>query len=152
MNKLIATVAVLFAFGGTAAAAAAVNWPATCSSNYCVNNHLNDLNARLKALDKATFSKTVVVSRTYVFSDPANLDNISTVVACGTPDPSDNRPFVGWAISGGINISGNNADQWHIVSSGPPNMMNSWPVYAHNPDYVNGDPLPTVTVFAICLK
>jgi hypothetical protein len=30
--------------------------------------------------------------------------------------------------------------------------MNSWPLFAHNPDYVDGDPLPTVTVFAICVR
>ena len=152
MKKFVAAIVALFAVGGTGVAVAAVTWPATCSSYACVNRHLNELNARVARLDRSTFSKTVVVSHRYVFSDPANLDNISTVAPCGTPDPNDDRPFRGWAISGGLDISGPNNWQWHLVSSGPPNAMNSWPLFAHDPYYMSGDPLPTVTVFAICLK
>lgn len=151
MNKLIPLAALLSAFGGTAAVAA-VAWPASCTSDSCVSSQPNNVNTRTKGLDNRTFSKTVVVSHKYEFDDPSNRDFIQTVVPCGTSDPNDNRPFKGWAISGGVNISGHHAGQWHIVSSGPPNMMNSWPVDAHNPDYVGGDALPKVTVFAICLK
>jgi hypothetical protein len=159
MKKLIAIVALLFMFGGTAAiAAAVVAWPAACSGWTCANSHMNDLNTRLKGLNNKAFSKTVVVEHPYTFdlSDPTNVPFISIVTPCGTPDPTDDRPFKGVAISGGITISDDeygvgNADQWHIVSSGPPNMMNSWPVFATNPDYVDGDPLPIVTTYAICL-
>lgn len=148
MNKLIPLAALLSAFGGTAAVAA-VAWPASCTSDSCVNSQPNNVNTRTKGLDNRTFSKTVVVSHKYEFSQN---NNILTLEACGTPNPNDARPFKGWAISGGLNISGHHAGQWQIVSSGPPTAMNSWPVDAHNPDYVGGDALPKVTVFAICLK
>ena len=151
MHTLIPVGALVLAFGAGAAAAAIAPWPAACSSNSCVNSHLNDLNARLKALDTATFSKTVVVTDEYVLSD-GNQDRVSTVVPCGTPDPTDDRPFRGMAVSGGVHIGGANAEQWQITSSGPPNAMNSWPVDAYNPHYVPGDPLPSITVFAVCLK
>lgn len=162
MRKTIALAIALVMLGGTAAVAA-VAWPAACSGWTCVNSHMNDLDTRaddLKArVNKITARlsptepKTVVVEQDYVFdlTDPTNVPFITTVTPCGTPDPADDRPFKGWAISGGINIGGENADQWHIVSSGPPNMMNSWPVFATNPSYVDGDPLPTVSTFAICL-
>jgi hypothetical protein len=158
MKKLMLVLVLLFASAGGAAAAVtvtsaqkAVNWPASCSTNACVNAHLNDLNSRLRALKNNTFSDAVVVTYAYSF-DPDNREYIQTVVPCGTPDPNDSRPFKGWAISGGVTIGGSNADQWQVYTSGPPNAMNSWPIMAHNPEYVDGDPLPDVTVFAICLK
>lgn len=134
---------------GAVAVSRAVSWPAGCSTNSCVNDHLNDLNTRVRSLKNATFSKRVVVTDDYTFDDPENLSYIETMVPCGLPGTAD---FRGWAISGGVSISGSNADQWHVYTSGPPSAMNSWHVVAHNPDYVSGDPLPTVTAFAICLK
>ena len=150
MKKIIVMVAMLFLFGGTAAVAAAV-WPATCTSNGCVNSHLNNLNTRVKGLEGTALTKRVVVTESYDF-DAEYPWVIETLVACGTPDPTDDRPFKGWAVSGGLEIQGETAEQWHIYSSGPPNLMNSWPVSARNMHYEAADPLPTVTAFAVCLK
>lgn len=168
---VIALAAAMLVIGATAAVAA-VNWPASCNGWSCANSHMNDLYGRVNAVnDKVntvnsrvnelrsrlalTDPKTVVVEDDYVFdlTAPESIPFIQGVTACGTPDPNDDRPFVGWAISGGITISGEDeaTRNWHIVSSGPPNMMNSWPVFAFNPEYVEGDPLPTVSTFAICL-
>lgn len=151
MKRLVPTFALMLAFVAGAGAAAgamvvsrAVSWPASCSTYSCVNSHLNDLK-------NTDFTKAVVVSHRYVFSE-GEYDNIATFEACGTADSSDDRPFRGWAINGGVDISGGNAAQWHMVTSGPRNAMNSWPVYWHNDGYVSGDPLPTVTIWAICLQ
>lgn len=149
MKTVVLMVALLFLLGGTAAVAAVV-WPASCTSDACVNSHLNNLNSRVKGLEKATISQPRLVTESYEFEE--NPAIIEQMVACGTPDPTDDRPFRGWAISGGLDIQGENAEQWHVFRSGPPNLMNSWQVGAYNPDYVPGDPLPTVTQWVLCLK
>lgn len=159
---VIALAAAMLVIGATAAVAA-VNWPASCNGWSCANSHMNDLYGRLNTVNARvnelrsrlalTDPKTVVKEEPYEFdlTAPESIPFIQQMAACGTPDPSDDRPFYGYAISGGINFSGEGSEDWHIIGSGPPNMMNSWPVSAVNPDYVEGDPLPTVTTFAICL-
>lgn len=166
---VIALAAAMLVIGATAAVAA-VNWPASCNGWSCANSHMNDLYGRVNTVnDKVntvngkvnelnrrlalTDEKTVVRVEPYVFdlTAPESIPFIEEMATCGTPDPGDDRPFYGYAISGGITIGGEGAEDWHIVSSGPPNMMNSWPVVASNPDWVEGDPLPDVSTFAICL-
>lgn len=154
-KKLVLVIALVFAFAAGAGAAVgavavsrAVPWPANCTTNACLNTHLNDLNTRVKSLNRSTFSKRVVVTDE-VASDPEHPDFIETMVPCGQPGTDR---FRGWAISGGLSIGGSNAHQWQVYASGPPSAMNSWHLAAHNPEYVAGDPLPTVTAFAICLK
>lgn len=133
-SKLILLVVVLVAFGGGAAfAAAAASWPASCSGYACVNNHLNDLNRRVKQAP-TTFQ---LVEEQIAVEKTGGGAVAQTIVSC---------PAGTTVVGGGVVINGE--DEWYLQNSAP-TFMNGWDVKAVGPATTT---LTSIVGRAVCAK
>lgn len=124
---------------GVGTAVAAVSWPSTATTWAGVNSHLNALHET----DGLQFSRVRVV-KDVAEASGGNAQHGSA----HCPD--------GWTLTGG-GYRNDDAD-WYSYSASPTFPMgptevtpNGYSADFSNPTFVDGDPFPIITVYAICV-
>ena len=139
MKKPLALAALTLAsLLGMGTAIAVVSWPSTATTWAGVNSHLNALHAT----DGSQFSKVKVVTGVAEKSG-------------GNAQHGSARCPDGWTLTGGGYK--NDDSEWYAYSASPTFPMgpsevtpNGYSADFSDPTYVEGDPFPTITVYAIC--